>query len=404
MRKATERLCSTLEIEDYGLQAMPDASPPKWHLAHVTWFFETFILKPKLAEYTTPNDKYAYLYNSYYNGAGPQFTRAERGLISRPTVSEVYKFREHVDENMLSLVETTSPEGLGTLGPLAELGCNHEQQHQELLLTDIKYHLSVNPLRPAYHDIEIPRGAQTSPLGWLEFEGGPHWIGHPGGGFAFDNEWPRHQVINRRYRLASRLVTNGEYIEFMEAGGYQTADLWLSEGWQTVQAEGWHAPLYWEKIDGEWWSQTLSGMQPVDLHGPVVHVSYFESDAFAQWSGKRLATEQEWEHAAAQEPIEGNFADSRVHHPLPASGDGSRLEQVYGDVWEWTRSPYVAYPGFRPLPGTVGEYNGKFMVNQMVLRGGSCATPRSHIRPTYRNFFPPDSRWQFSGIRLAEDA
>ena len=345
-----------------------------------------------------------WIIQSYYNGAGPQSSRPDRGLISRPTVSEVYKFREHVDENMLSLVETTSPEGLGTLGPLTELGWNHEQQHQELLSTDIKYHLSVNPLRPAYHDVKIPRGSKTTPLGWLEYEGGVHWIGHPGGGFAFDNEWPRHQVFNRPYRLASRLATNGEYIEFMEAGGYQTPDLWLSEGWKTVQSEGWLAPLYWEKIDGRWWSQTLSGMQPIDPHGPVVHVSYFEAEAFAQWSRKRLPTEQEWEHAAVQEPIEGNFADSGVNHPVPATGDGSRLEQVYGDVWEWTQSPYTAYPGFRPLPGTVGEYNGKFMVNQMVLRGGSCATPRSHIRPTYRNFFPPDSRWQFSGIRLADDA
>ena len=285
-----------------------------------------------------------------------------------------------------------------------ELGVNHEQQHQELLVTDIKYNLSVNPLRPAYHDVKLPRGGSTTPSRWVDFDRGVHSMGHDGTGFAFDNEWPRHKTYNRPYRLGSRLVTNSEYLEFMEAGGYDSADLWLSDGWKVVHAQGWGAPLYWEQVDGEWWVQTMSGMQPVDEHGPVAHVSYYEADAYARWRGVRLPTEQGWEHAAEGEPIHGNLLESGLYHPVPAAGNGQRLEQLFGDLWEWTQSPYAPYPGFRPMEGGLGEYNGKFMVNQMVLRGGSCATPGSHIRETYRNFFPPDARWQFSGIRLADDA
>ena len=403
-RRTTEAICSPLEVEDYVIQAMADASPAKWHLGHVSWFFETFLLMPHFTGYQPRNPQYKYMFNSYYNAVGPQFSRADRGDLSRPTVAEVYRYRKHVDEEMVSLIETTGPERLETLGPVMELGVNHEQQHQELLVTDLKYNLSVNPLRPAYHDVKLPRGASTPPSQWVDFDEGVHSIGHDRTGFAFDNEWPRHQTYNRPYRLASRLVTNGEYLEFMEAGGYDSADLWLSDGWKVAQAQGWRAPLYWEQVDGEWWVQTMSGMQPVDEHGPVAHVSYYEAEAYARWRDVRLPTEHEWEHAAEGEPMQGNLLESGLYHPVPAAGNGQRLQQLFGDLWEWTQSPYSPYPGFRPLEGGLGEYNGKFMVNQMVLRGGSCATPGSHIRATYRNFFPPDARWQFSGIRLADDA
>ena len=403
VRTVSEELCAPLATEDYMLQAMSDASPPKWHLGHVSWFFETFLLSPYLAGYTPLNPKYKYLFNSYYQAVGPQFTRAHRGHISRPTVAEVYEYRAHVDDSMLSLIETTRPRELPALGSLMALGLNHEQQHQELLVTDIKYNLSVNPLRPAYHATEVPRADRTEPLRWTEFEGGLHWTGHDGAGFAFDNEWPRHQTYTRPFRLASRLATNGEYLEFISSDGYSRPELWLSDGWKVVQERGWHAPLYWERRNGGWWVQTMSGMQPVDEHGPVAHVSYYEADAYARWQGKRLATEQEWERASEGEPVEGTFLESGLHHPLPAHYRNGEVAQMFGDLWEWTQSAYSPYPGFRPLEGALGEYNGKFMANQMVLRGGSCATPRSHIRSTYRNFFPPDARWQFSGIRLAED-
>ena len=402
-RRVTEAICAPLAIEDYVIQAMPNASPAKWHLGHVSWFFDAFILKQRLAGYQPLNPKYYHLFNSYYNGAGPQFSRPARGLLSRPTVEETYKYRAYVDESMLTLIETTGPGQLPALGSLVVLGLNHEQQHEELLITDLKYNLSVNPMRPAYQSTQIPRASTARPLRWIDFEGGLHWIGHDGNGYAFDNEWPRHQVYGAPYRLGSRLVTNGEFIEFIDGGGYTTADLWLSDGWRTVQEQGWDAPLYWERMNGQWWAYTMSGMQPVDENGPVAHVSYYEADAYARWRGKRLPSEQEWEHAAAGEPIEGNFLDSGVYHPVPAGGSGRGFDQIFGDLWAWTRSPYAPYPGYKPLDGVLGEYNGKFMVNQMVLRGGSCATPRSHIRATYRNFFQPDARWQFSGIRLAED-
>jgi ergothioneine biosynthesis protein EgtB len=403
VRQITEEICAPLAIEDYGLQAMTDASPAKWHLGHVTWFFETFLLKSMLDGYKQVNPVYEYLFNFYYDGVGPQWTRAYRAHLSRPTVAEVYDFRSIVDRGMLDLVEATGPEGLPSLGGLVTMGLNHEQQHQELLITDIKYNLSVNPLRPAYHDTELPEAASASPMRWAPFEGGVVWSGHDREGFAFDNEWPRHQTFVAPFRLASRLTTNGEYIKFIEAGGYERSDLWLSEGWKTVRQEGWEAPLYWERVDGEWWSQTMSGMRRIDEHGPVAHVSYFEADAFARWSEKRLPTEHEWEHAASPEPITGNFLESGLYHPASAPAGGDGLQQIFGDLWEWTQSPYTPYPGYRPLAGALGEYNGKFMVNQMVLRGGSCATPQDHIRPSYRNFFPPDARWQFSGIRLADE-
>jgi ergothioneine biosynthesis protein EgtB len=402
VRRTTERLCAPLSAEDQVVQAMPDVSPTKWHQAHVSWFFDTFLLEPHLPGYVPLHPAYRVLFNSYYNGVGPQFSRPDRGHLSRPTVAEVQAYRAWVDRGMATLLEGGDEEQLAALAPLLELGLNHEQQHQELILTDIKYNLGVNPLHPAYHAVAPPPGTAPAPRGWREHPGGLQPIGHDGTDFAFDNEWPRHTVYLQPFRIADRLVTNGEYLEFIDAGGYRTAPLWLSEGWRTVQERGWQAPLYWEHRDGAWWTQTLSGLLPLDPYGPLAHVSYFEADAYARWRGLRLPTEQEWEHAAAGEPIRGNFQEAGVFHPvpLPATGGG----QMFGDVWEWTQSAYAPYPGYRTAPGAVGEYNGKFMVNQMVLRGGSCVTPQSHMRVSYRNFFPPDARWQFSGIRLADDA
>jgi ergothioneine biosynthesis protein EgtB len=403
IRDTTERLCRPLAIEDYVVQAMPDVSPVKWHLAHVSWFFETFLLAPHRPGYTPFDPAFRFLFNSYYNAVGPQFARPDRGHLSRPTVAEVYTYRAWVDRAMTDLLQQSAEAPIDGLEPLLALGLHHEQQHQELILTDVKYNLAVNPLRPAYRPAPPPASASARPLGWRHHAGGLAAIGHDGPGFAFDNEGPRHTVHLAPFRLADRLVTAGEYLEFVEAGGYRTAAPWLSEGWRTVQERGWTAPLYWERRDGAWWTQTLGGLQPLDPHAPVVHVSYLEADAYARWRGVRLPTEAEWEHAAAGAPVRGNFQESGVLHPLPAPpGDG--LVQLFGDAWEWTRSAYAPYPGYRTAPGAIGEYNGKFMVGQMVLRGGSCATPRSHLRATYRNFFPPDARWQFSGIRLADDA
>ena len=370
VRRATEAICALLAIEDYVIQAMADASPAKWHLGHVTWFFETFLLLPRLPGYGPLDPAYEYVFNSYYNAVGPQYTRAHRGHLSRPTVKQVYDYRAHVDDAMVSLFETTDPGGLTALAYPIALGLNHEQQHQELLVTDIKYNLSVNPLRPAYESGALPTATTSPPLRWVELEGGLRWTGHDADGFAFDNEWPRHQAYVRPFRLASRLVTNGEYRDFMEDPGYERPEMWLSDGWRVAQERQWSAPLYWERVGGEWRAHTMSGVQPVDTHGPVAHVSYYEADAFARWSGKRLATEHEWEHAAEGQPVEGNFLDSGIHNPVPAAGNGSRVDQLFGDLWEWTQSPYVPYPGYKPLEGTLGEYNGKFMVNQMVFSWG----------------------------------
>lgn len=403
-RAATEALCATLETEDYVIQAMPDVSPAKWHLAHVSWFFETFLLRAHLPGYRPVDERYAVLFNSYYNAVGPQFSRPERGTLSRPTVSEVYAYRAHVDEGMLALLEGMAAEQTAALAPLVMLGMHHEQQHQELLLTDLKYNLSVNPLRPAYHDRSLPT-APAAPLTWRSYEGGIVEVGHAGEDFAFDNESPRHRALLEPFALASRPVSNAEWLAFMQDGGYATPTLWLSQGWAAAQREGWEAPLHWEQIDGSWHHFTLSGLVPVDLDAPVSHVSFVEADAYAHWAGARLPSEEEWEHALGGLPIEGNFVESGLHHPV-SSGltlgvDGYR--QAFGDVWEWTRSAYLPYPGFRASEGAVGEYNGKFMLGQMVLRGGSCATPASHIRGTYRNFFYPPDRWQFTGLRIAKD-
>ncbi len=401
VRAASATICAPLQIEDYVLQTMDDVSPPKWHLAHTTWFFEEFLLRPHLAGYRVFHPTFGYLFNSYYEALGARHPRPQRGLLSRPTVSEIYAYRGYVDRHMRDLTRDAGAGRWCEVESLLLLGFNHEQQHQELLLTDLKHILAVNPLRPAYHSPQAPPRS-SSPLRWLEFSGGLVDIGHAGGGFSYDNESPRHKVYLQPYQFASRLVTNGEFLEFIEAGGYQNAGLWLSDGWAAVQQRQWQSPLYWERKGDGWWAMTLSGFRPVDENEPVCHVSYFEADAYARWRGKRLPTEAEWETASAGLPLEGNFYGQGLLHPAPALSS-SGLEQMFGDVWEWTQSQYLAYPGFRALPGAAGEYNGKFMCNQFVLRGGSCATSADHIRATYRNFFPPHARWQFTGIRLAGD-
>ena len=400
VRQLSEQLCYPLEIEDYGVQTIPDVSPPKWHLGHTTWFFETFLLMPNLKGYELFHPKFGYLFNSYYETVGERHPRPQRGLLSRPTVEEVYRYRTYVDQAMHRLLREQT--GNSDLESLLMLGFHHEQQHQELLLTDLKHILAINPLRPPYRtDLPpSPMKTLTSQERWLDYPGGLYTLGHAGEGFAFDNECPQHPVYLQDYWLAARQVTNGDYLEFIEAGGYNTPEYWLAEGWATLQQLHWQAPLYWEKRDGEWWVMTLAGMRPLNQHEPVCHVSGFEADAFARWAGKRLPTEVEWEVAATQVPLKGNFLESGTLHPVPASGL-TRPDQIYGDAWEWTQSAYLPYPGFKPPKGAIGEYNGKFMCNQMVLRGGSCVTPPDHIRSTYRNFFPSDARWQFTGIRLA---
>lgn len=403
VRGRSEALCRPLAIEDYGVQSMPDASPAKWHLAHTSWFFETFLLQPHLPGYAVYHPGFNYLFNSYYEAVGQRHPRPQRGLLSRPTVAEVYAYRAHVDEGMARLLDVDLNGRGDEIASLATLGLNHEQQHQELILTDVKHALCTNPLRPAYHERPRLAPAETVPLTWVELDGGVREIGFRGAGFAFDNESPRHPVYVAPCRLGSRLVTNGEYLAFMEDGGYRRPELWLSEGWAVVQERGWEAPLYWERRGGQWWVATLAGMEPVATAEPVCHVSLFEADACARWAGARLPSEAEWEVAASEQPVEGNFVGSGALHPVPAPRSAGPFAQCFGDVWEWTQSQYLPYPGFRAAAGAVGEYNGKFMCNQHVLRGGSCATPASHIRPTYRNFFPAATRWQFSGIRLASD-
>jgi ergothioneine biosynthesis protein EgtB len=404
VRRCTGALCEPLETEDYVIQAMPSASPAKWHLAHTSWFFETFLLEPFLTTHRPFHPDYRYLFNSYYEQLGEMHPRAQRGLLSRPTVAEVCRYRARVDEQLLELLATAPAEHCSEIGRRLEIGLQHEQQHQELLLTDLQYNLSVNPLRPAYRvDLPLPPDCAAEPLAWVEFAGGITELGHAGEGFAWDNEQPRHRVLLQPFRLASRLVTAGEYQEFMADGGYRRPELWLSDGWARLREAGWQAPLYWEQRDDGWWRFTLMGMQPVHPALPISHISYYEADAYARWAGRRLPVEAEWEHAAGGLPVNGNLADSGYLQPLPAS-PGAGLQQMFGDLWEWTASPYGAYPGFCPPTGALGEYNGKFMCNQMVLRGGSCATPAGHIRASYRNFFYPHDRWQFQGLRLADNA
>lgn len=404
VRARTLRLAKPLSAEDQLLQSMPDASPTKWHLAHTSWFFEMFLLRDYLPGYRPFDEAFQYLFNSYYEAEGPRLSRPHRGILSRPSLSEVRDYRKHVDQAMVKLIEIKAggnPDAV--LAGLLALGLNHEQQHQELLLMDIKHALSCNPLRPCYQQVPATDtiGTSLAPLEYLDFAGGRVEIGHDGRDFCFDNETPRHRAWLNDFRLASRPVTNGEYLEFVSDGGYRDARLWLSDGWQAVHAEGWKAPLYWDRRDGKWMQYTLHGFSPLVDAEPVVHLSYYEADAFARWAGKRLPTEVEWETAATIRSGDGSFEDTGPFRPRPAIGTG--LQHMLGEVWEWTASPYSPYPGFRPARGAVGEYNGKFMVNQYVLRGGSFATPPGHIRPSYRNFFYPSQRWMFSGVRLAED-
>ena len=403
VRGQTRTLMAELSDADATAQSMPDASPAKWHLAHTTWFFETMVLLPHDPEYQEFEPRYAFLFNSYYETIGARHARPKRGLLTRPSLEQIGCYREYVDQALTRLLDRPlNPQ----VRALIQLGCHHEQQHQELLLTDILHLFSENPLRPTYSPVpRRPRPiAAHEPLRYTQYEEATVEIGHAGEDFAFDCEGPRHRVIRPACRLANRCVTNREWLEFMADGGYQKPLIWLSDGWTEVQRQGWTSPLYWWEADGAYFTMTLHGAQALDLDAPVAHVSYFESDAFATWKGKRLPTDFEWEAAAQLAPCEGNFADSGLLRPMPAPGLGSGPQQLFGDVWEWTCSSFSAYPGFRPAAGAVGEYNGKFMSGQYVLRGGSCVTPAKHIRASYRNFFRPDARWQFSGVRLAEDA
>lgn len=402
VRNDSEQICAPLETEDYVIQTMPDVSPPKWHLAHTTWFFEQFLLRPFVNGYQVFHPAYDNLFNSYYVTHGTPYPRPQRGLLARPSVAEVYRYRVHVDAAMGALLDDAEHHPRAAdIHQRVELGLHHEQQHQELLLTDIKHIFAHNPLAPVYRAVELPTAAVPA-LSWQDFDGGQAEIGFSGDDFAYDNERPRHTVYLQPFALASRPVTNGEYLEFMQDGGYSQPQHWLSDGWATLQQEHWQAPGYWTRRDDEWHHTTLGGLQPVDPHAPVCHISLYEAQAYASWCGKRLPTEAEWEHAAAPATIEGNLRDRGLLQPAADPG-GPGLRQLYGDAWEWTASAYSAYPGFKPLGGTLGEYNGKFMSSQMVLRGGSCATAGDHIRPSYRNFFFPGDRWQFSGLRLADD-
>jgi ergothioneine biosynthesis protein EgtB len=409
VRDFTASLCRDLEPEDCVVQSMPDVSPTKWHLAHTSWFFETFVVKVWMPRYRPEVPQYAYLFNSYYNAAGNMHRRDLRGLISRPTLAETHRFRESIDQCVAQLIGEADDALLAEIEPILVLGLNHEQQHQELLLTDIKHVLAQNPLYPVFREAAPPSDSGPVALqSFIEFDEATVTIGHDGAGFSYDNEGPRHRALVLPFSLSNRLITNGEYMEFMEAGGYRRSEFWLSLGWTTVNdpaAGGWRAPLYWVERDGAWWNFTLSGFRRVNESEPVTHLSYFEADAYANWAGARLPTEFEWERAAVGLPIAGNFVDEERFHPAPVSNLPAKgeLQQMYGDVWEWTRSAYLPYPGYRAGPGALGEYNGKFMCNQMVLRGGSCATSRNHVRLTYRNFFQPEKRWQFTGIRLARD-
>jgi ergothioneine biosynthesis protein EgtB len=405
VREQTLALARPLSAEDCALQSMPDASPTKWHLAHTTWFFETFVLAPHLPHYRAFHPHFKVLFNSYYNGVGDKHPRAERGLISRPDLATVLAYRAHVDAALQELLQQPLP---NELNQTITLGLHHEQQHQELILTDLKHLLSKNPLYPAYQAqwplvTVAPRASH-----WVEYPEQMIAIGANADDFCFDNETPHHRRFQPAFALASQPVTHGDYLAFMQDGGYQRPELWLSLGWEMIQSQRLQAPAYWTPLGNSWQTFTLHGAAPIEHHTPVCHVSFFEADAYARWAGARLPTEFEWEHAAKQLPEsarQGNFLDSGALHPLALQNPPTDTQpvQLFGDVWEWTQSDYAAYPGYRPAPGAIGEYNGKFMNSQYVLRGGSCATPKRHIRATYRNFFPPQTRWQFSGIRLAQD-
>jgi ergothioneine biosynthesis protein EgtB len=397
VRRRSLALAEPLTDEDCGAQSMPDASPIKWHLAHTTWFFETFILERMEDGFAPFHPAFRVLFNSYYNGIGEKHPRAQRGLLTRPAMSQVRAYRANVDARIARLIANqVDAEQRAQLAMLITLGLEHEQQHQELMLTDVKHLLAQSALLPEYMDLPLARAAAAPALAWLPFEGGLTDIGHHGGGFCFDNELPRHKQYVAPFELASRLVTNGEYLEFIAAGGYFNAALWLAEGWDWVRSQNLNCPIYWQQDDkGQWLEFTLHGAQPLDLNRPATHLSLFEADAYAHWAGARLPTEAEWEFAAAQAEVETGSL-----HPAGA-GDGDGLLQMFGHCWQWTSSSYAAYPGFQSAPGALGEYNGKFMMNQYVLRGSSCATPAGHARASYRNFFPAGARWQFTGVRLA---
>jgi ergothioneine biosynthesis protein EgtB len=399
VRSRSEQLCVPLAIDDYQIQSIVQTSPPKWHLAHTNWFFETFVLPRFEADFQPYDSRYDYLFNSYYYTHGSMHPRANRGLLSRPTVDEIYQYREQVNGRMRRVLEQAGEKEWETLAELTILGLNHEEQHQELLLMDIKHNFWSNPLKPAYRDDLLRLTGTTPTMGWHRQAGGIHQVGHSGEGFAYDNETPRHEVLHGSFALADRFVTNAEYLAFIADGGYRRPELWLSDGWSLLQSQGWRHPLYWVETQPEWQQFTLGGLQALNPHEPVCHVSYYEADAYARWTGRRLPLESELEYVLSQQPLEGHFADREVFHPAPADETG----QWYGELWAWTASPYSAYPGFKPLAGTMGEYNGKFMANQMVLKGGCCITPAGHVRPSYRNFYYPDERWAFTGIRLAED-
>lgn len=426
-RRFSLALVEPLALEDYGVQPMPDASPPKWHLAHTTWFFETFLLQPYAPGYRAFAPQYEYLFNSYYNGVGAQFPREQRGNLSRPTVDEVRRYRAHVDAAMTQLLTQIAAgelaEHAGDVAERTVLGVHHEQQHQELLLTDLKYNLGHNPLYPAYRGSVSPVAVATPNVSlpnFVEYQGGQITFGatQPADGFCFDNETPRHDQLLRDYALSDQLVSNGDYLSFVQAGGYQRSEFWLASAWATLNSQAWQAPLYWVAHDGTWFEYHLDGLAPLDLQAPVCHLSFYEADAYARYAQARLPTEFEWEHAASQQAVVGNFADGPIINvsvgsgaevgigalkPLPSSSNQQPLQSLYGDLWEWTMSSYAPYPGYKPLPGTLGEYNGKFMSEQVVLRGGSCFSSANHIRSSYRNFFYPPDRWQMSGLRLARD-
>jgi ergothioneine biosynthesis protein EgtB len=404
-RRFTLDLAAPLSDEDQTVQACPDASPTKWHLAHTSWFFETFVLQPYLSGYRVFDARYNYCFNSYYEAQGPRHPRPARGLLSRPSAADVRLYRAHVDDGLAQLFasgQAYEPQ----IASLLEIGLNHEQQHQELLLTDILSLFAANPLRPAYRETPFAAsGEEAQPMRWIPFGGGLCTIGHAEPGFAYDNEMPPHRVFANPFKLADRLVTNGEWQDFMRDGGYESHQHWLADGWSKVHELNWRAPLYWEEQDGTWLQMTLYGLAPIDPAAPVSHVSFYEADAFARWAGKRLPTEFEWEIASANVAVEGNMLESDALRPLPAPvTDDMMPSQMFGDVWEWTQSAYAPYPGYRPAEGAIGEYNGKFMCSEQVLRGASCATPDSHARRTYRNFFYPHQRWQFCGLRLADEA
>jgi ergothioneine biosynthesis protein EgtB len=406
LRKFSEELCAALEPEDCVVQSMPDASPAKWHLAHTSWFFERFILYEAYKNYKPFHKDFFFLYNSYYIQAGDRFTRADRGLITRPGINEIINYRNYVTGSVINFLTTEDEELVSEFLSFIEIGIHHEQQHQELILTDIKHLFSKNPLYPVYYESKKDESPdkKAAPLSWKEFDEGIYLTGNNGEGFSYDNERMQHKQYLNKFAIANRLITNGEFLEFIEDDGYKRAELWLSDGFAKVEAERWNAPLYWEKIDNRWNLFTLTGLKKLNLMEPVSHVSYYEADAFARWKGFRLPSEAEWESASNTVEVKGNFVETKNFHPAELRADDSNnLNQMFGDVWEWTQSAYLPYPGFKILPGAVGEYNGKFMSGQMVLRGGSCASSASHLRRTYRNFFPPEARWQFSGIRLAKD-